>query len=118
MPNVTFRHPERRDHTVYAVAGSHLEPILKIARRNNIPINFDCQDGRCGNCLVRVTSLHPHGWKAGPLTEREQQVLLELGKITQEEVQRMAVDDLPTQWRLACQMVVRDEDLIVEYEVA
>jgi flavorubredoxin len=28
---------------------------------------------------------------------------------------RMAVDDLPSEWRLACQMIVRDEDILVEY---
>jgi len=27
----------------------------------------------------------------------------------------MEVDDLPTEWRLACQMIVRDEDLLVEF---
>jgi hypothetical protein len=43
-------------------------------------------------------------------------VLKELGKITQAEIDKMMVDDLcPTQWRLSCQMVLRDEDLLVEY---
>jgi hypothetical protein len=28
----------------------------------------------------------------------------------------MRVDDLcPTQWRLACQVVLRDEDVLIEY---
>ena len=35
---------------------------------------------------------------------------------TQEEIDQMLVDDLmPNEWRLACQMVMRDEDLLVEY---
>jgi hypothetical protein len=39
-----------------------------------------------------------------------------MGKITKAEVDQMRVDDLcPTEWRLACQMVVRDEDMLVEY---
>jgi hypothetical protein len=43
-------------------------------------------------------------------------VLREMGKLTKEQVDRMRVDDLcPTEWRLACQMVVRDEELLVEY---
>jgi hypothetical protein len=25
------------------------------------------------------------------------------------------VDDIPSEWRLACQMIVRDEDLLVQY---
>ena len=52
---------------------------------------------------------------AGPLTDREERVLLELGKVTRAEIDRMRVNDLPTNWRLMCQMVVRDEDLVIEY---
>jgi hypothetical protein len=44
-----------------------------------------------------------------PLTDHEIRVLREMGKIPQAEVDKMLVDDLcPTQWRLACQMVLRD----------
>lgn len=51
-----------------------------------------------------------------PLTEREVKVLKEMGKITQEQVDQMMIDDLmPTEWRLACQMVMRDEDVVVQY---
>ena len=51
----------------------------------------------------------------GPLTAKEVAVLKQLGKITEKEVEEMAVTDLPTTWRLACQMIVRDEDILVEY---
>lgn len=52
----------------------------------------------------------------GPLNVREVAALLELGHITKAEVDKMYVDDIPpTQWRLACQMIVRDEDILVEY---
>jgi hypothetical protein len=38
------------------------------------------------------------------------------GKITQAQVDAMKVNDLvTTEWRLACQMVLRDEDLLIEY---
>jgi hypothetical protein len=29
---------------------------------------------------------------------------------------QMIVDDLPSEWRLACQFIPRDEDIVVEYE--
>lgn len=49
-------------------------------------------------------------------TVREVAALTELGHITKAEVEQMYVDDIPpTQWRLACQMIVRDEDILVEY---
>ena len=40
MALITFSSPEYRDKTVYAVAGSHTETVLKIARENKIPIHF------------------------------------------------------------------------------
>jgi hypothetical protein len=39
-----------------------------------------------------------------------------MGKITQKQIDQMMVDDFPpNEWRLACQMVIRDEDILVEY---
>ncbi|WP_303620987.1 hypothetical protein [Methylogaea oryzae] len=40
---------------------------------------------------------------------------MQLNKLTKEAVDKMAVDDLPSDWRLACQVIVRDEDVLVEY---
>lgn len=116
MALVTFTSPEYRDKTVYAVAGSHTQSILKLALENKIPINFSCEDGECGTCVVRVSSIDKkHERMGGPLTEKEKTVLKQLGKVTQEEIEQMGVDDLPSEWRLACQMIVRDEDIRVEY---
>lgn len=116
MALVTFTSPEYRDKTVYAVAGSHTQSILKLALENKIPINFECEDGDCGTCLVKVSSIDKkHQRMGGPLTEKEKSVLKQLGKVTQAELEQMIVDDLPSEWRLACQMIVRDEDIRVEY---
>ncbi|MDT4332536.1 2Fe-2S iron-sulfur cluster-binding protein [Methylomonas sp. MED-D] len=116
MALVTFTSPEYRDKTVYAVAGSHTQTVLKLALENKIPINFECEDGECGTCLVRVTSIDKKNQRmGGPLTEKEKTVLKEVGKVTAEELEKMIVDDLPCEWRLACQMIVRDEDIRVEY---
>lgn len=116
MANITFSRPNGKDVTVYAVAGSHTETILSLAKAHHIPIAFNCGDGECGTCLVKVTHLDPHKTMAGHLTDKEVAVLKSLGKISQDDIDRMAVDDLPpTAWRLACQMIVRDEPLLVEY---
>lgn len=48
MPNVTFSSPLHKDKTVYAVAGSHKQTILELAKENHIPIDFSCGDGECG----------------------------------------------------------------------
>ena len=116
MALVTFSSPEYRDKTVYAVAGSHTQTILKLALENKIPINFECEDGDCGTCVVKVSSIDKkHQRMGGPLTEKEKTVLREIGKVSKEELEQMIVDDLPSEWRLACQMIVRDEDIRVEY---
>lgn len=116
MALVTFTSPEYRDKTVYAVAGSHTQTVLKLALENKIPINFECEDGECGTCIVKVSSIDKkHQRMGGPLTEKEKSILKQLGKVTQAELEQMIVDDLPSEWRLACQMIVRDEDIRVEY---
>jgi ferredoxin len=116
MALVTFTNPEYRDKTVYAVAGSHTQTILKLALENKIPIQFQCEDGECGTCVVKVSSIDKkHQRMGGPLTEKEKTVLKEIGKVTAADLEKMIVDDLPSEWRLACQMIVRDEDIRVEY---
>lgn len=115
MPNITFLNPEYKLKTVYAPAGSHKETVLKIAKENKIPIDFNCEDGECGSCAITVKRLTDKGAMAGPLTDKEKNVLAGMGKITKDEIEKMEVDDLPSQNRLACQMIVRDEDLLVEY---
>ena len=117
MALITFSSPMHKDKTVYAVAGSHTQTILTLAKEHHIPIDFGCQEGNCGTCLVKVSSVKQRSKRMGhPLTEREIGVLSEMGKITKAQVEQMAIDDLvPSEWRLACQMVMRDEDIIVEY---
>lgn len=117
MALVTFSSPEYKDRTVYAVAGSHTKTILKIAQENKIPVNFDCQNGECGSCAVRVSQLGKE--KKAPLgvslTMKEQTVLRELGKLTQDQLDDLVTVDQTGEWRLACQFIVRDEDILVEY---
>jgi hypothetical protein len=65
---------------------------------------------------VKVTNLSNKGPMAGPLTDREIKVLKDSGKITAAQIEAMKVNDvITTEWRLACQMVLRDEDLLIEY---
>jgi len=116
MPVITFSNPDYKDKTVYAPAGSHTDTILKIAKEHKIPIGFNCENGECGTCLIKISRLSKKtSPMAGPLTEKEKDVLFELKKITKDEIDQMRVDDFPPRWRLACQMIVRDEDFLVEY---
>jgi ferredoxin len=100
--------------TVYAVAGAR-GTLLALAKEHKVPIPFDCQDGECGSCLVEVTILSktPH---AIALTEKEKEVLKQLGKISKSEVSNAEVNDMPPHFRLACQYIFRDEDIVVKFE--
>ena len=117
MPLITFSSPEYKDKTVYAVAGSFTETVLKIAKTNRIPINFDCENGECGSCLIRVKYLGDKTPMGYHLEEKEKKVLREMGKLSKADLERMIVDDIPSEWRLACQFIPRDEDIVVEFEV-
>ncbi len=116
MPNINFSSPDYKDKTVYAVAGSHTETVLKIAKEHKIPIQFECEDGECGSCAIRVTNIDQNKSPMGyHLTEKEKTVLREIGKLSKADLENLIVNDLPSEWRLACQFIPRDEDILVEY---
>ena len=93
---MTFSIPEYKDKTVFAVAGSPTETLLKLAKEHKAPVHHDCRDGECGDCVVCVSSVDTKERMGGPLTEKEELVLRQLGKLT-EELDQMAVDDLPSE---------------------
>jgi len=116
MANVTFSSPAlARDVTVYAIAGDR-GTILAVAKAHKIPIPFDCQDGECGSCLVEVTHLGQNPRYGIALTEKEKEMLRQLGKITKAEIEAAEVNDMPPRYRLACQCFVRNEDILVKFE--
>ena len=116
MANVTFSSPVlARDITVYAIAGDR-GTILAVAKAHKIPIPFDCQDGECGSCLVEVKHLSPDVKYGIALTEKEKELLRQMGKITKAEIENAEVNDMPPRYRLACQCFVRNEDIIVTFE--
>jgi len=114
MANVTFSSPLlHKDVTVYAVAGDR-GTILSVAEKHRIPIPFECRDGECGSCLVEVVTLT--GKTMGSmLTDKEKSQLKALGRITAEEIARAETDDVMPKFRLACQTIVRDQDILVRF---
>jgi len=116
MANVTFSSPVMaRDTTVYAVAGDR-GTLLGLAKTHHIPIPHDCQDGECGSCLVEVRHVAQHVRSGVALTEKEKEMLKQLGKISRQEIMDAEVNDMPPRHRLACQCFVRNEDIVVSFE--
>ncbi len=114
MANVTFSAPTLpKDVTVYAVAGD-MKTLLSVAKKNGIPIPCQCEDGECGSCLIKVTHLDSKV-KAQNLTDREKVTLSVNGKLSKEILEKAEVEDIAPAYRLACQFVVPDSDVLVEF---
>ncbi|WP_316859730.1 2Fe-2S iron-sulfur cluster binding domain-containing protein [uncultured Cohaesibacter sp.] len=117
MPKIVFQHPEFEEIEIYAPAGSHKKTILELAKEYKVPIAFDCGDGECGSCVIHVTDLEGGPTHMGVhMTDKEKSVLREIGKLSKDELEKVVVNDMPSDWRLACQMIVRDEDIRITYE--
>ena len=115
MANVTFSSPAmKKDLTVYAVAGD-TRTLLAVAKEHNVPVHFECENGECGSCTVQVSVLSQKAPMAIHLTEKEKTVLKLAGKINQDQITAAEVNDMPPPWRLACQYIVRDEDVLVKF---
>lgn len=97
-----------------AVAGKRTT-LLGVAKEKGIKIPFECESGECGSCLVKVTHLDGERIKGMALTDKERNVLKSIGKLPKSEEERASVRDLPPTFRLACQTIVTDEDLLVEF---
>jgi ferredoxin len=114
LANVTFSSPTlHKDVTVYAVAGD-CKTILALAEKYKVGIPFECRDGECGSCLIEVMPLDDAPM-AIALTEKEKALLKALGKISKAEIDRAEVSDLAPANRLACQYIVRDQDILVKF---
>ena len=115
MPNVTFSSPQmKKDLTVYAVAGD-TRTLLAVAQAHKVPVAFECQNGECGSCQVQVSVLSSKTPIGVSMTEKEKTVLRLAGKITAQQIADAETSDLPPPWRLACQCVLRDEDVLVKF---
>lgn len=115
MANVTFSSPRmKKDVTVYAVAGD-TKTLLATAKANDVPVAHECENGECGSCQVEVSVLSGKRPIGVALTEKEKLVLKLAGRITAQKIADAETNERPPPWRLACQMVVRDEDILVKF---
>ena len=115
MANVTFSSPKmKKDVTVYATAGD-CHTLLAVAKQHQIPVECECENGECGSCSVQVETLGSKQCMGSNLSEKEKSVLRPAGKISKEQIDNAEVNDIPPPWRLACQFIVRDEDILVKF---
>ncbi|MDK2123205.1 2Fe-2S iron-sulfur cluster-binding protein [Parachitinimonas caeni] len=101
---------------VEATPGSKLIDIVREqVRDHGLPLYWRCGQGTCGACLVRLK--HTQSGLARPITlsSKERNVLHRLGQF--DDTQRATTDhpDTPALPRLACHVVVDEEDLEVNW---
>lgn len=114
MPNVTFSSPQLPHAVTVFASGDEGASILSIAEAHRIPLPRACGTGDCGACMVDVLTLS--GRTLGSqLTEKEKARLSAIGRITPEEIRRAEISDVAPRYRLACQYIVRHEDLLVTF---
>ena len=115
MPNITFSSPKlRKDLTVYAAAGDR-RTILGVAQTHGVAIDCECEKGECGACTVEVIHIGNKPPMAVHLTEKEKAVLLTSGKLKKSEFEELELLDLAPRYRLACQFMLLDEDIVVKF---
>ncbi len=115
MPILTFSSPTlHRDLRAYATAGD-THTILVVAEKNGVKIPHDCRNGECGSCLIRIEYVEGKPKMGVALTEKEKATLKSLGKITDAEIEDAEVRDIPPPFRLACQFVARDEEVVIHF---
>ena len=115
MAIVTFSSPRmKKDLSVYAVAGD-THTLLAVAKANNVPLDFECENGECGSCAVEVQILSGKSPMGISLTEKEKVALKLAGKISKKQIEDAEVNDVPPPYRLACQCIVRNEDILVKF---
>jgi ferredoxin len=115
MANITFSSPKlKKDVTVYATAGD-TSTLLSVAKEHKLSVNFECENGECGSCAIQVSILGNKQPLGIHLTEKEKTVLKLSGKITQAQIDAAENSDIPPPWRLACQFIVRNEDILVTF---
>ncbi|ACB96710.1 2Fe-2S iron-sulfur cluster-binding protein [Beijerinckia indica] len=115
MADITFASPLLpKNKTVYGIAGD-THTLLAVARDHRIPVPFNCEDGDCGSCLIKVTVLDGKQPMGSTLSEKEKFTLAAHGKLSKEAKELAEIADIPPQYRLACQYIVRDEPILVEF---
>jgi ferredoxin len=115
MANITFSSPAlQTKRTVEGIAGD-THTLLAVAQQNDIPVPFKCEVGDCASCLIKVTVLEDHAPMAGTLSEKEKYTLAAHGKLSKEAQKLAETADIMPHYRLACQYIVRNENILVEF---
>lgn len=89
------------------------QTLLNLAGSLNLPLYTECRMQRCGACAVKVAVLDDRGAGQVGIGEVERSILYSAGKISREQFKSAAPPDNRSLWRIACQYVVGNEEIVV-----
>jgi ferredoxin len=113
MATITFS-PQPRGKPVTIEARAEVgRRLLSVAREHGIGVLFTCSAGACGACLVEVADLSGAQQALAPPGEEEALLLRALGKLP--PAGGAIAAGASTAFRLACQYIVTDADIVVRY---
>jgi ferredoxin len=97
-----------KDGLYHAAIG---EPILRLAKNNGIPLNFECQDGECGSCLIKYENIADQE-PTNYIDDKELDKLIELGVLKKKDAEYHQQFTISPTVRLACQTLVKGDVII------
>ncbi|MBI5461865.1 MAG: 2Fe-2S iron-sulfur cluster binding domain-containing protein [Gammaproteobacteria bacterium] len=112
MGTVTFLDPPFIGQNV-AHTAIYGYTLLNLAGSLKHRLYAECRAGRCGACAVKVMVLGERGACKMQLGEIEKSILYQAGKLSREQYRSETPPDSSSLWRLACQYVVGNEEIVV-----
>lgn len=111
MPRVVFIHPGLAEPRV--IQAEPGEMLIDVVRRADVPLYWRCGHGTCCACRVRIT--HVAQPRDVSWSRKERNVQARHGLIDAATQARDTIDDSPERWRLACNLMVGDDDWEVRW---
>ena len=114
MASVTLLKPDICEPRTVEVRSQEKRTLLSLLTQQKLFDPCICERKLCGECAVKVVP-KSHGGKprSVSLDAHEKKVLYEAGKLSREQYEAKSVPAAPSLWRLACQYVLRYEEIIV-----
>jgi len=120
MSSVTFLGPlkpgGKLERLEVRLSPSRYYTLLDLFRQYGLPKACGCGKGQCGSCAVKVAVLGGRARYARTrLSKTEREALFASGKLTRQQYESRYLTTAAPLWRLACQYVIRDQDIVVAY---
>lgn len=115
MATITFSPHPRGETVTIEVRDDVGKKLLTVAKDHKIPILFTCAASACGACLVEIEFPKGTNHAAAAVSEEEALLLHALGKLPAAQGGCTGTSGISATFRLACQYVVPDADILVRY---